>query len=113
MSQHNDPKSPIDAQMAAPPVTVDTGPTARARQTPVNGSFQPPDGTADLIQSKLAVLAVLFCVAGVLGIPLLWINKKFTKAERIVWSIVVTIYTAILVWIVIAILMWSYRQIFA
>ncbi|MGI9471704.1 MAG: hypothetical protein ACR2NZ_09250 [Rubripirellula sp.] len=108
MSRQDDPHSPIESQLAAPPVSVDSGPIPN---TPPSRTNQPPDATADLIQSKFVVLAVLFCVTGVLGLPLLWMNKKFSKAERWFWSIVVTIYTAILIWIVIAILMWSYRQI--
>lgn len=111
MSQQNDPPSPIDTQMAAPPPVApqmdDWSTGARVAEQPDSSS----DSALDLIQSKWAVLVVLFCVTGILGIPLLWINKKFSTVERLVWSIVVTIYTAILIWIVFAILMWSYRQI--
>lgn len=111
MSRQNDPPSPIDAQMAAPPPAVPQMDESLTTAPAPNVSDPPPDGALELIQSKWAVLVVLFCVTGILGIPLLWINKKFSTVERVVWSVVVTIYTAILIWIVFAILMWSYRQI--
>lgn len=72
----------------------------------------PSSSSGQLVQNKAVVLGILFGVTGVLGIPLLWINKKFTFAERIVWSIVVTIYTVILIAAAAAVCIWSYRQIF-
>lgn len=67
--------------------------------------------TDRMIQSRGAVLAVLFLVMGALGIPLLWMNKAFSNAERWFWAVVVTIYTAILIYIAWRICMWSYHQI--
>lgn len=65
-----------------------------------------------LLQSRIAVIATLFLVTGFLGIPLLWMNKRFSHSERIAWSILVTVYTLILIWVAITIVMWSYRRIF-
>ncbi|QDV61263.1 hypothetical protein [Crateriforma conspicua] len=77
----------------------------------------PEDGPSPsgqgVTQSKAAVLAVLFLVAGVFGVPLLWINKRFNTAERILWTVVVTIYTFLLVWIAYSVVMWSLDQIAA
>ena len=64
-----------------------------------------------LAQNKLAVLAILFFVTGFLGLPLLWICKKFSNAERWIWAVVNTVYTCTLIWIVIKICMWSWNQI--
>lgn len=64
-----------------------------------------------LVQSRVAVLAMLFLVTGFLGIPLLWMNKSFSSTERIVWAIVVTIYTLALIAFAAAVVMWSYRRI--
>lgn len=52
-----------------------------------------PPLRSGILQSKLVVLATLFVAAGLFGIPLLWINKRFSTAERIFWSVVVTLYT--------------------
>jgi hypothetical protein len=51
-------------------------------------------------ENKLVVLALLFFVTAVLGIPLLWISSKFSNLERWFWAIVVTVYTAVLLWLV-------------
>jgi len=64
-----------------------------------------------VVQSKLAVLAVLFFVTGFLGLPLLWLCKNFSTAERWFWAIANTIYTCALIWIVFKICMWSWNRI--
>ncbi len=99
--------SPIDAQLAAPPVSYDDE---------SSGSKAVPDGStatpfSDLIQSRAAVLTILFLATGALGIPLLWANNKFSNGERIFWTIVVTIYTILLLAAFCWIMMWSYRRI--
>ncbi len=97
-------ESPIDAQLAAPPPFSDP-------QTTSGPDPATPTLFADMIQNRGAVLAVLFLATGVLGIPLLWMNERFGKGERIFWSVVVTIYTVVLVAAVGWICLWSYRRI--
>lgn len=96
--------SPIDAQLAAPPASYEWEPMP-AQDTTSATPF------ADMMQNRAAVLAVLFLATGALGIPLLWMNERFSKGERVFWSIVVTIYTVILVAIVCWICIWSFRRI--
>jgi len=55
------------------------------------------------------VLAILFGVTGALGIPLLWMNKRFSTLERVFWSIVLTIYTSLLIGGTLWVLWWAYR----
>lgn len=43
--------------------------------------------------SPMATLAVLFFVTGAFGIPLLWRNPHFSSWHRVIWSVVVLIYT--------------------
>jgi hypothetical protein len=64
-----------------------------------------------MAESRWMVLAILFGVTGALGIPLLWISKRFSLAERIFWSIAVLVYTAALLGITAAIVMWTYRMV--
>lgn len=88
--------------MAAPPaVGASSIPTA----------VQVKSSVGSVAESKGMVLVILFGVTGALGIPLLWINKKFSLAERIFWSLVVIIYTTALVGVTAAIVMWAYRVI--
>ena len=62
------------------------------------------------LQNRLTVLAILFFVTGALGLPLLWVNRRFSIREQIIWSLVVTLYTALLIWGVAKICWWSYQQ---
>ena len=101
---HEAPRSPIDEQLAAPPVSPP--PVQMPNSTETGNSM------STLVQNRLAVIGVLFGVTGFLGIPLLWMNKRFSNSERVFWAILVTIYTLILIYIAWAICAWSYRQIF-
>lgn len=66
-----------------------------------------------LLQSKPMVLGILFGVTGVLGLPLLWVNRRFSKRERIVWSILTTLWTAALIAVAVAVCVWAYRRVVA
>ena len=102
MNQPQPDESPLEAQLAAPPAVNPSGdPTARQAKSSV----------ATIAESKGMVLAILFGVTGALGIPLLWVNGKFSLAERLFWSLVVIIYTTALVGVTAAIVMWAYRVI--
>lgn len=100
--------APIDAQLAAPPASYEQYP--RDHQSPLGDPT--PTLFEDMFQSKGAVLFVLFLVTGALGIPLLWKNEKFSDQERVLWSIVVTIYTIMLIAGVGWVCLWSYRRIY-
>ena len=111
MSEKEQGSSPIDGQMAAPPVAYE----AELRGGPENGEevvASSGDSASDMVQSRAAVLAILFLVTGALGIPLLWMNQKFSTLERVMWSVIVTLYTIALIAVAWMIVMWSYRQIF-
>lgn len=65
-----------------------------------------------LLESRLAVLCILFFVTGALGLPLLWFSPRFSWLERLFWAVVVTIYTVLLIALVWVVLRWSYNRIF-
>ncbi|MBD54902.1 MAG: hypothetical protein CMM05_07465 [Rhodopirellula sp.] len=109
MSQHDDSTSPIEAQLATPASAVaEMDSTAQGLVGIAPARY---GGAEKLIQSKLAVLACLFLVTGFLGLPLLWMNRKFSTAERFLWAIIVIIYTLALIGLVAAIVLWCYKQI--
>jgi hypothetical protein len=95
-------ESPIEASLAAPTIIAGQG----------HQDSAPANGSSNSLHNRTIVFAMLFLVTGALGIPLLWMSPHFSKTERIVWAIVVTIYTGILLYIAYAIVMWSYREIF-
>ncbi len=107
MSQQSDRESPIEAQRAAPPVFGHQ----EAMQMVSHAPLAPAESGGNLIQNKYAVLAALFAVTGFLGLPLLWMNRNFSSTERLLWSIVVIIYSLILIGITAFVMWWAYRQI--
>ena len=60
-------------------------------------------------QNKLGVLAVLFCVTGFLGLPLLVASPRFSRTEKWCWGVVNTIYTSLLI-AAVGYLMWYTYQ---
>ncbi len=82
-------------------------------QPPVASRSAPGDkGRFDwLLNNKPALLGMLFFVTAALGLPFLWKSKKFSSTEKTIWSIVVSIYTIVILWIFCAIMWWSYSRI--
>ena len=97
----NDASSPpVQSELAA----SENSPSSAVTSASDRGSF------AKLIQNRTAVLAVLFLVTGALGIPLLWISKRFSTTERILWSLTVLLYTIVLIGATTWILWWAYQR---
>jgi len=65
---------------------------------PVNGqSATPPHPDKHpLLHSRGLILGLLFGVLAVLGLPLLWYSSAFTRSEKMFWSLMVSIYTLVL-----------------
>lgn len=55
-------------------------------------------GGRSLLDRPWFVLGLLFFVTAILGLPLLWISRGFPRVWKIVLSVVVTVYTALLLW---------------
>jgi hypothetical protein len=49
-------------------------------------------------------------MTGFLGLPLLWISQAFTVGEKVLWSVLNTIYTLILIGIAIGVCYWCYLR---
>ena len=72
----------------------DTPPTGSDDHPYVHSSLgNQPSADQTLLQSKAAVLAILFVGTGALGIPLLWMNQRFSNKERWFWAAIATIYS--------------------
>lgn len=88
-----------DAVLAA---QIDVCPHCGARtkiETSQPATKDAPVGKWDWIHRRRTVLFVLLCATGVLGLPALWLSRAFSVRAKVVWSIVVTAETALLVWI--------------
>lgn len=63
-----------------------------------------------LVNSKVTVLVLCFAVLGFFGVPLICVSKGFTRSQKIFWSVVVIVYTLILVAITAASIWFAWRQ---
>jgi hypothetical protein len=82
-------ETPLDA-----PIVEEASPAA-ATQPAAKSSAQ---SLRELADSRWIVLGTLFLVTGVFGLPMLWISRGFSRAGKVVLSIVVTLYTVLLLW---------------
>jgi hypothetical protein len=57
------------------------------------------------------LLALLFFVTAVLGVPLIFCSTKMTMVQKWLLTIVVTLYTAALFYVTYLILMWAWTRI--
>ena len=80
---------------------------------PVIEPNRPPSQSAlkTITASRPAVLAILFCVTGALGLPLLWKSPSFSKEEKTLWTVIVTIYTFALLCGTGTIVLWAYQSV--
>ncbi len=74
-------------------------------------SVEKPSQIRRFMDNKLAMLATLFFVTAALGLPFLWKSNGFTRREKTIWSIIVSIYTILILWGFGAIMWWSYSRI--
>ena len=78
------------------------------RDKPSNAS--PARGLRNAIDTPWAVLVLLFFVTGFLGLPVLWLSRGFTTGMKIVWSVVVTLYTCMLIGCCGMVLWWAWTR---
>ena len=69
------------------------------------------DQRRSLLDRPWFILCLLFFVTAILGLPLLWISRGFSLAWKIALSVVVTLYTALLLWGFWWIMSWSVSRI--
>jgi hypothetical protein len=65
----------------------------------------------DLVDRPLVLLAVLFFITAAPGLPLLWISRGFSRAAKIVVTILVLLWTALVVWAFYLVMAWCLPRI--
>ena len=99
--------SPMQSSVNEPMHTKSLGENSNEKS-----SARSDDPIHGLLQSRGAVLSFVFLVAGVVGLPLLWMNPNFSRAERIIWTIIVTLYSLVILILAGGILWWFFRLLF-
>ncbi len=70
-----------------------------------------PSSWQMLLHSPVVILGMCFLVLAILGIPLIWLSPAFSHRQKWIWSIVITVYTFLLIAIVIAVVWWAISRI--
>ena len=83
-------------------------PAASNRDAP---SLPEVESGRSLLDRPWFILGLLFLVTAILGLPLLWVSRGFSRAWKIVLSVVVTLYTALLLWGFWQVMNWSVSRI--
>jgi hypothetical protein len=80
---------------------LDSQPSAEPRQA----------NWRELVDNRWVILVMLFGVTLFLGLPLLWVSRGFSRAGKIVVTLLVLIWTAIVFWIFWLIMAWCIPRI--
>jgi hypothetical protein len=105
MTGHAADDSPIEAKLAAPPLGGLQNQTPESEE--LGSPVKPRNGK---LQSRVAVLSILFLVTGAIGVPLLWMNPNFSRTERVLWTVVVSLYTLSLLAVFGGVVWWLYQR---
>lgn len=63
-----------------------------------------------LIDNPWVVLGLMFGVTLVLGLPFLWTSHGFSTFGKIVWTVVVTLYTILVFWLFWLVMLWCWDR---
>ncbi len=78
----------------------------------VNANAVRPDGSLrGLLHNRWAVLGLLFLAMAALGIPVLWASRAFSTRAKILLTIVVILYTILILWGFWLVMDWSITRI--
>lgn len=78
---------------------------APARDQPRAGGWR------EVVDNPWLVVGMLFFVTAALGLPLLWISRAFSTTWKIVLTLAVTAWTALVLWVFWLIMVWCYGQV--
>jgi len=65
----------------------------------------------EIQENRGLLLSTLFFVTAVLGLPLLWRSRAFSPLAKVLLTVVVVAYTALLFLVTWLVLMWSYQRV--
>ena len=65
----------------------------------------------DRLKMQLYMVLMLFLVTAALGIPFLWMSRGFSTGMKIFLSIVVTLYTVLILYLFYLVMAWCYTRI--
>jgi len=78
---------------------------------PESIAASPKPSWRELIDNPWIMILVLFFVTAALGLPFLWISRGFSTFSKIVLTIAVLLWTALVLWVFWLIMVWCYTRI--
>ena len=72
---------------------------------------QPGASWQEMYDNPWLLLSMLFFVTAALGIPFLWKSRTFSTVSKVLLTIVLLAYTALLFWLTWQVLLWSYNRV--
>jgi len=90
--------SSCDAELAPNAKRCDNCGTAVASDATDDTNRGKSEKRRRLIDNPWAILAFMFGAAMVTGLPFLWISRGFSTLGKVVWTVLVTLYTVLVFW---------------
>lgn len=94
----------VEDPLADSPTVATVGPAVLSAQ-------KKPGMLRSVVDNRWMVLGMLFGVTGALGLPALWASRAFSTVGKIFWSIVVTLYTILILWLFWLVMVWCYTRV--
>jgi predicted amidophosphoribosyltransferase len=87
------------------------GRIVRGTARPIAAADPALSGARRLIDRPWFVLMLLFCATAALGLPLLWKSRGFSRFAKLLVSLLVTVYTVLLLWAFGLLMHWCWLRI--
>jgi len=69
-----------------------------------------PPWWREVVDNQWVMIGMLFFVTAALGLPLLWISRGFSTSAKVVLTIAVLAWTALVFWVFFLIMAWCWSQ---
>jgi hypothetical protein len=82
-------------------------------EQPLDAAVEPPKSPStwrDVIDNPWIMILALFFVTAFLGLPFLWISRGFSTFWKVVLTIAVLLWTALVFWVFYLIMAWCWSQ---
>src|SRR6478752_582559 len=83
---------------------------AEVVNVPAGAAVFRPSWWQEVVDNQWLMIGMLFFVTAALGLPLLWISRGFSTWAKVVLTIAVLAWTALVFWVFFLIMAWCWSQ---
>jgi len=84
---------------------------AEVVELPRHAAASKPRWWREIVDNQWVMIGMLFFVTAALGLPLLWISRGFSNWAKVVLTIAVLVWTALVLWVFYLIMAWCIPRI--